>query len=158
MPLFSGWTDLYTRRLYGRIEDCWNRPIHGEAADTLQLCVRERSGWGDDAPLTLTGEKRRVLNLGSYNYLGFGGVDAHVTPRVREALAKYGVSACASRLESGDTAIHSQLERTVAAFLGKEAALAVGMGFATNSSVIPVLADESGDARGFFILSDALNH
>ena len=26
-PLFSGLTDLYARRLYGRIEDCWNRRV-----------------------------------------------------------------------------------------------------------------------------------
>ena len=31
-PLFSGWQCFYTKRLYGRIQDCWNRPITGQAS------------------------------------------------------------------------------------------------------------------------------
>ena len=111
-PFLTGWVVFYTRRLYQRIEDCWNRPIAGEASariqaraaanpipnpnpnpnhdrnpnpnpdpsptpspSPIQICVRERKGRGDGAPLEMTGEKRDLLNLGSYNYLGFGGVD-----------------------------------------------------------------------------------
>ena len=81
-PFLTGWVVFYTRRLYQRIEDCFNRPIAGEASARIQVCVRERKGRGDGAPLEMTGEKRDLLNLGSYNYLGFGGVDERCTPAV----------------------------------------------------------------------------
>jgi hypothetical protein len=47
----------------------------------------------------------------------------------------------------------SELEEQVAAFVGKPAALTLGMGYATNSAVIPALV-----GRGCLVLSDALNH
>lgn len=49
--------------------------------------------------------------------------------------------------------MHLELEKLVAEFVGKPAALTFGMGFATNSIVIPALV-----GRGCLILSDALNH
>jgi serine palmitoyltransferase len=39
----------------------------------------------------------------------------------------------------GTTPLHEQLESLVAAFVGKEAAITLGMGFATNSATIPAL-------------------
>ena len=53
---------------------------------------------GAAAPLVRTGQTRHCLNLGSYNYLGFGGIDAHCTPEVIGTLQKHGVSSCSSRL------------------------------------------------------------
>lgn len=44
----------------------------------------------------------RCLNLGSYNYLGFASHDEYCTPRVIEALDKYGASACSTRIEGGE--------------------------------------------------------
>ena len=35
-PFLTGWVVFYTRRLYQRIEDCWNRPIAGEASARIQ--------------------------------------------------------------------------------------------------------------------------
>ena len=157
-PFQTGWVIFYTRRLYQRIEDCWNRPIAGEASARIDVCVRKRAGRGDSAPLEMTGERQRCLNLGSYNYLGFGGFDANCTPAVERTLKEHGVTGCSSRLECGETSVHVQLEETVAAFLDKPAALVVGMGFATNSTLIPVLVDPSGNGKGVLVLSDALNH
>ena len=54
---------------------------------------------------------------------------------------------------AGTTPVHLELEALVAQFVGKLAALTFGMGFATNSVVIPALV-----GRGCLILSDALNH
>ena len=136
--IMTGWVVFYTRRMYSRIEDCWNRPIAGEASSSIDVCLRRRDGYGDGAPLKMTGETRRCLNLGSYNYLGFGGVEPHVTPAVIETLHKYGVSNCSSRLECGDTPVHRALEEAICTFLEKPAAIVVGMGFATNASLIPV--------------------
>lgn len=41
----------------------------------------------------------------------------------------------------------------MARFLGKEAAIVLGMGFATNSMILPVLV-----GPGDLVVSDALNH
>jgi serine palmitoyltransferase len=46
-----------------------------------------------------------------------------------------------------------EVEETTSKFVGKEAAVVVGMGFATNSTVIPALC-----GKGDLIISDALNH
>ncbi|XP_067901751.1 serine palmitoyltransferase 3 [Heterodontus francisci] len=54
---------------------------------------------------------------------------------------------------SGNLDKHIQLEDLVAQFLGVEAAMTFGMGFATNSMNIPALV-----GKGCLILSDELNH
>ena len=146
-PIWTGWQIFFTKRIYQRIVDCWNRPITGQASSSIDVCDRVRSGTGDAAPLVMTGTTTRCLNLGSYNYLGFGGWEKHVTPAVVATLHEYGVSACSSRMECGDTPVHRALEQTVAEYLDKEAALVVGMGFATNSTLIPVRGGASAPGR-----------
>lgn len=39
----------------------------------------------------------------------------------------------------GTTALHNELEECVAKFVGKPAALVFGMGYVTNSAILPVL-------------------
>lgn len=123
-------------------------------------------------PFVLTDTSRHVLNLASYNYLGFAASDAYCTPRVLKSLRQYGWSSCSPRAEAGmwgpphkkphlveqrtkpgTTPIHLELEDMVAKFLCKEACLTYGMGFATNSATIPAMLD-----KGCLVLSDALNH
>jgi 7-keto-8-aminopelargonate synthetase-like enzyme len=50
-------------------------------------------------------------------------------------------------MECGDTPVHRELEEAVATFLDKPAALVIGMGFATNSTLIPALCDPTGNAK-----------
>jgi serine palmitoyltransferase len=54
---------------------------------------------------------------------------------------------------TGSNALHEELERTVARFVGKEAAAVYAMGYDTNASTIPALM-----GPGSLIISDALNH
>lgn len=42
-------------------------------------------------------------------------------------------------MHSGTTALHAELEEVVADFVGKPAALVTGMGYVTNSAILPVL-------------------
>ena len=156
-PLLSGWVDFYVRRLYRRIEDCWNIPIRGEPGAHIDVLMRSRNG-DETTEMVCTGEVRRCLNLGSYNYLGFGGVDQFCTPAAVKALEQYGVSSGSSRMEAGITPLHIQLELKVADFLGKPAALVIPMGFGTNAATIPALIDRDGNGKGVLIISDALNH
>ena len=81
---------------------------------------------------------RRCLNLGSYNYLGFADdwndtCEADVLRVVRSSP----VSCSSPRVEVGTHALHRDLERLVARFLGKEDALVLNMGFNTNATTIP---------------------
>ena len=101
----------------------------------------------------MTEKTVRALNLGSYNYLGFAENSGPCTDDSEQAIRAYGLAACSSRHEYGTLSIHVELESLVARFIGKEAALVFGMGFATNSTNLPTLVDEK-----CLILSDELNH
>ena len=69
------------------------------------------------------------------------------------ALEELGWGACSARADAGTTPLHQELEALVARFLGKEAAITCGMGFATNSAFLPLLG-----GKGTLFVSDALNH
>ncbi|KAK9829134.1 hypothetical protein WJX72_004074 [[Myrmecia] bisecta] len=150
-PIRQDYEDFYTRRSFYRIHDCWNRPI--ASAPDAWIDVMERTPVDGQKPLLLTGEKKRCFNLGSYNYLGFAASDKYCTPRVLQSLTDYGWSMCSSRTEAGTTPKHLELDNLLAEFVGKEAAITFGMGFATNSVLIPALV-----GKGCLIISDALNH
>lgn len=98
------------------------------------------------------------VNLSSYNYLGFGGVDEFCTPAARRAVRELGWSSCGTRTEGGTKEIHRELEREVAKYLSKEDALVLGMGFATNSTILPALFEAKAGGGGILVLSDELNH
>ncbi|GBF98009.1 long chain base biosynthesis [Raphidocelis subcapitata] len=154
-PLTDPQSSFYARRIYGRIHDCWNRPIASAPGPWVDVLERESLEGRTRATRALppTGARRRCLNLGSYNYLGFAASDPYCTPRVLGALSAGGVSPCASRACGGALPVHSELEAMVAEFVGAEDAIAYGMGFATNSASLPVLC-----GPGALVLSDALNH
>ncbi|MEW5301168.1 MAG: hypothetical protein WDW36_004044 [Sanguina aurantia] len=155
-PVKDQGDDFYRRRLYKRMVDCWNRPICSAPdawIDVLERTDIEGSSGLHQDELELTGTSRRCLNLGSYNYLGFAASDVYCTPRVIETLDEYGVSSCSTRGAGGTTAVHVALEEMLTGFLGVDAVLTFGMGFATNSATIPALV-----GKGCLILSDALNH
>lgn len=150
-PLVQDFEDFYTRRMYHRIQDCWGRPI--SSCPGAWIDVMERTSNDNNKTLTLTGNTIKALNLGSYNYLGFGDPNSPTKPHVFSALEQYGVSTCSSRDAVGNTAIHMLLEQEIARYVGKPAAVVFGMGFATNSTGIPALS-----GAGDLIISDALNH
>ncbi|MEI6877054.1 MAG: pyridoxal phosphate-dependent aminotransferase family protein [Spirochaetota bacterium] len=81
---------------------------------------------------------RKVLMIGSNNYLG---LTTH--PKVRaaaiKALEEYGPSCTGSRFLNGTLALHIELERRLAAFMGKEAALVFSTGMQTNLGAISSL-------------------
>lgn len=137
-PLVAGRAAFYERRLYREFQDCWNRPVAGEPGARI-------------AVLNSAGRFTECINLGSYNYLGFGGYNATCTEACIEAL-RHGVGGGG---EAGVAALEEPLEREIADFVGKPAALVLPMGFSTNSSGLPALLHGQGRA---LILSDELNH
>ncbi len=81
---------------------------------------------------------RTLINFGTYNYLDLNG-DPRITTAAAEAMARYGTSASASRLVSGERPPHRALERTLAALHGAEDAVAFVSGHATNVAAIGTL-------------------
>ena len=155
-PITSDFEDFFTRRVYGRIHDCWNRPIASCASTTIDVIERERV-YTDKGLYTMgmseSGRKIRALNLGSYNYLGFGDADSPTTPFVLDAVDQFSITTCSSRIDAGTTTLHKETENVVARYVGKEDAIVIGMGFGTNSTVLGVLR-----TPGTLIISDAKNH
>jgi serine palmitoyltransferase len=70
-----------------------------------------------------------------------------------EAVEVWPNSTTSSRLDFGTNRIHEQLERAVAKFVGKEAAIVFTMGYGTNATTIPILM-----GKECLIISDSLNH
>jgi len=95
---------------------------------------------------------RRVLLLCSNNYLGLANHPG-VRSAAAEAAQSLGVGAGASRLISGSSDIHRQLEERIAALKHTEASLLFPTGYHANIGAITALV-ESGDT----VFSDALNH
>ncbi|KAI9494488.1 pyridoxal phosphate-dependent transferase [Zychaea mexicana] len=103
--------------------------------------------------IRLTGEKSNKLNLASYNYLGFSDNKGPCADAVEKAANQYGLASTSVRAEAGSTHLLGEVERMVARFVGKEDAMCVSMGFATNSTTIPAIVD-----KGCLVISDELNH
>ncbi|MEV5277818.1 8-amino-7-oxononanoate synthase [Streptomyces sp. NPDC051993] len=93
-----------------------------------------------------------LLDLASNDYLGLTRHPA-VTAGAAEAAHRWGAGATGSRLVTGTTALHAELEREVAEFCGFEAALVFSSGYAANLAALTALGP-----HGSLIVSDAGNH
>jgi len=152
VPILSDFSDFFVRRFYKRINDCFARVVTSNAGAFMDIKVGIKSD--DLAQETIfTGETQRVMNLGSYNYLGFGDPDEFCTPNVKKVLAQYGSSSCSVRVDVGNTKVHKDLEVLLSEFLGTEDSIVYGMGWATNATTIPSFV-----TKGDLIISDSLNH
>ena len=106
---------------------------------------------GDQGP-TLLLDGREVVNFSSNNYLGLANHPA-LREAAKAAIDRYGCGSGASRLISGNMALHEELEAKIAEFKGTEAALVFNSGFQANTGVIPALVGPDD-----VVFSDALNH
>ncbi|MGW1770142.1 8-amino-7-oxononanoate synthase [Streptomyces sp. NPDC002104] len=93
-----------------------------------------------------------LLDLASNDYLGLSRHPETVRG-AREAAERWGAGATGSRLVTGTTELHAELERELAAFCGFEAALVLSSGYAANLAAVTALSD-----RGTLVVSDAGNH
>ncbi|MCL7376650.1 8-amino-7-oxononanoate synthase [Streptomyces sp. 35G-GA-8] len=124
---------------------------------------RDPFGWTDDearrrerSGLVRTLRPRpaesELLDLASNDYLGLTRHPS-VTGAAAEAARRWGAGATGSRLVTGSTELHAELERELAAFCGFEAALVLSSGYAANLAALTALT-----ARDSLLLSDAGNH
>ncbi len=90
--------------------------------------------------------------FGSNSYMGLTN-----HPRIKEAAIqatrKYGTGCAGSRFLNGTLDIHIELEKKLAEFVGKQAALVYSTGFQVNLGVIPTVT-----GRNDYILIDELDH
>lgn len=95
---------------------------------------------------------RRIIMVGSNNYLGLAG-DPRVQEAAHEAIRRFGTTCSGSRLLNGTLAMHEELEARLAKFLGREAALVVSTGFQTNLATMAGIL-----GRHDIVFSDRQNH
>ncbi|MCY3720050.1 MAG: aminotransferase class I/II-fold pyridoxal phosphate-dependent enzyme [Anaerolineaceae bacterium] len=131
------------------------------ASDSHMLRVREAQSIGiypyfralsQSEGVTATIEGRDVIMLGSNNYLGLT-----TDPRVREAMLDavrhYGTSVTGSRFLNGTLELHLELDRRLAEFVGKEAAVVFPTGYQTNVGTISAMV-----GKGDFVIVDKDDH
>jgi 8-amino-7-oxononanoate synthase len=93
-----------------------------------------------------------LLDLASNDYLGLAH-HPEVTEAAAAAARTWGGGATGSRLVTGTTELHTELERELAGFCGFEAALVFSSGYAANLAAVTALGP-----HGSLIVSDAGNH
>jgi 8-amino-7-oxononanoate synthase len=95
---------------------------------------------------------RPLVNFSVYDYVGLAH-DPEVAAAAKAAIDRYGTSAGASRLVSGEKQVHRDLEQALAAFLATPAAIVFVSGHATNVTTIGHLLGPDD-----LILHDMLAH
>ncbi len=118
--------------------------------DNLLRVIRDRESGSTASKIIIDGEE--YINFSSNDYLGLADHPL-IIKAAKKAMDKYGFGACASRLLSGGTGLHRELEEMIAEFKGTDSALLFNSGYTANISAIPAIADE-----GDVIFSDELNH
>lgn len=93
-----------------------------------------------------------LLDLASNDYLGLAR-HPEVTEGAARAARRWGGGATGSRLVTGTTELHDELERELADFCGFESALVFSSGYAANLAAVTALAP-----HGSLVVSDAGNH
>ena len=92
------------------------------------------------------------LRMNSNSYLGLS-LDTEVKAAEDEAVSRYGAGPGAVRFISGTWAPHVELERRLAAFHGREAAMLFSSAYATVMGLLPQLI-----TNRTAVISDELNH
>jgi len=95
---------------------------------------------------------RKILMFGSNAYTGLTG-DQRIIDAGKAALDKYGSGCAGSRFLNGTLDIHVQLEKELAEYEHKDAALCFSTGFSVNSGVIPAVV-----GRGDYLICDDRDH
>jgi 8-amino-7-oxononanoate synthase len=95
---------------------------------------------------------RRALNFSGNNYLGLAG-DSQIIQAMVHAATVYGAGSTGSRLISGNTGAHRELEKYISSWKGAQNAVVFGSGYQANVGIITALTDQRD-----LIISDELNH
>jgi len=105
---------------------------------------------GADSEVMIDGKK--FIMVGSNNYLGLTQ-DPRVKAAAMKAVEEFGSGCTGSRFLNGTLALHEELERRLAKFMQREAALCFSTGFQTNLGTIATIAGKDD-----LIFTDRANH
>ncbi len=129
-----------------------NRPRTGGPFALLRDQAMARAAAGLRRTLAPRSAAADVLDLASNDYLGLAR-DKRVIDAAIEATQVWGTGSTGSRLVTGTTELHAELERDLADFTGAAAALVFSSGYLANLGTVTALAD--ADCT---VVSDAGNH
>lgn len=101
---------------------------------------------------TVTIDGKEYINYSGYNYLGLSG-HPEINAAAKSAIDKYGTSASASRIVSGEFTLHRELEAELTKVTGTENCVVTVSGYGTNVSTIGHLMGPKD-----LILHDSLIH
>ena len=104
-----------------------------------QRSARDRAGL--QRTLRARAADDRLVDLAGNDYLGLS-THPEVVAGASAAAETWGAGAGASRLVTGTTRLHVELEEAMAAFTGQPAALVLSTGYHANLSVVTALADK----------------
>lgn len=121
------------------------------AEHVVTEALRAREGRGPRFRLEGHGD-REFMRMNSNSYLGLG-LHPDVIRAEEEGSERYGAGPGAVRFISGTYDVHVALERRLAAFHGREAAMAFSSAYATIvSTIVPLVTADT------VLISDELNH
>lgn len=106
----------------------------------------------DSEGTTAVFEGKEVVMIGSNNYLGLT-TDPRVRQAAIDAVQRYGTSVTGSRFLNGTLELHLELDRRLARFVGKEAALVFPTGYQSNVGTITALVQ-----KGDYVIVDKDDH
>ena len=112
-------------------------PTHRSVLARLPDIAQERKREGLHRSLRSRGPvtNEHILDLASNDYLGLHH-NPHVIAAARDALTAYGLGSTGSRLVTGATDIHDELENELANFTGFESATVLSSGYLANLAAI----------------------
>jgi len=120
--------------------------------DSAGLYKRERQITTPQRVAIETAERGEVLNFCANNYLGLAD-NPEIIDAAKQALDDHGFGMASVRFICGTQDLHTQLERTIAEFHGKDDSILYAACFDANGGLFePLLGPEDA------IISDALNH
>jgi 8-amino-7-oxononanoate synthase len=138
---YSASDDLFT--IFGAYDDWWYGYARENGYYLFYQAMHGAPTPRIDLEEGLRHQRKSLLNLASYNYLGLS-YHPEVIAASKEALDRYGLGAAGSPTLSGSMDVHHELERALAAHMGKEAAMVFPTGYSTNVGLISGLV-RSGD-------------
>lgn len=133
---YSSSDDLFA--IFGPYDDWWYGSARNRGYYLFSQPMSTRPAPEITLEEQLTHQRVSLLNLASYNYLGLS-YHPEVVAAAKAALDTYGLGAAGSPILSGTMDLHLTLERELAAFKRKEAAMVFPTGYSTNVGLLSAL-------------------
>lgn len=108
---------------------------HAEIMDNINVKNPYFNCREDVSNNTIMIEGKEYINYSGYNYLGLSG-HPKINAAAKEAIDKFGTSASASRIVSGEFTLHRELEEELTKVTGTENCVVTVSGYGTNVSTI----------------------